>query len=517
MKRIFPGLFVAFILVSALGCKKDKTGDDTLASDKKSFLSFSFKKSANPDLPEDLAATVKNDTIYAEAPSGVPVDKLIADFTFEGKEVSVSNTPQESGKTAHDFSLPVTYTITAENGSQENYVVVFGSDVPMIYLTTAGEAVIEKEEYTGGTIRITAANKNFAFEGPMRIKGRGNSTWGMPKKPYKFKLESKASLLGLPADKTWVLLANYGDKTMMRNELAFELSRRLGLPFTPKATFVEVTLNGKYEGTYQLVEQIEVAKHKVNVEEQSKNASSLPEIAGGYLLEVDGYAWSEPFNVISDHSVPITVHYPDADDATDAQRAYITNYIRDFENALFADNFADPANGYRKYFDVDAFINYYLVNEIMGNSDMLWSTYFAKTRTGKLVAGPVWDFDLAGNQDKRLDDAVNKTMLDNAHEPRAWMNRLIQDKAFMQAVRKRWNEVKSDKVFTLISYLNQLQYKLQVTQKRNFARWPGNMKEPVNQIWNIAGSYDGEVQFLRNFLERRMSWLDGQLQSSRFQ
>ena len=118
------------------------------------------------------------------------------------------------------------------------------------------------------SVLYVSAQENFpaVFESEMKIKGRGNSTWGLPKKPYKIKFDSKKSLMGFPADKEWVLLANYTDKTQLRNELAFFMGRISSFEYTPRTAFVEVIINGVYNGTYQLTEQLKISKNGLEIQ-----------------------------------------------------------------------------------------------------------------------------------------------------------------------------------------------------------------------------------------------------------
>src|SRR5690606_25699190 len=224
--------------------------------------------------------------------------------------------------------------------------------------------------------------------------GRGNSTWGMPKKPYRIKLTDKAGLLGMPADKSWALIANYGDQSLLRNDIAFELSRRLELAYTPRQQYVELFLNGEYQGNYTLTEHIKESKDHIQIDEDN----------GGFILEQDGYAYQEPVFFTTPLDVPITVKFPDEDDITNDELNYIKNHYTAFENRLFSENFSDPNEGYQPYFDLPSFVNYYLVNEICGNTDMVWSMRMFKKsdEDQKIYTGPVWDFDLAFNNDRRI-------------------------------------------------------------------------------------------------------------------
>jgi hypothetical protein len=240
------------------------------------------------------------------------------------------------------------------------------------------------------------ADASYAFDGEMKVKGRGHSTWEMPKKPYKLKLASKASLFGFPADKEWILLANYADKTLLRNSVAMELSRRFGLaytpqPYTPRSRPVELFLNGAYQGTYLFIEQIKIAKERVDIEPMMTTGTAGEALTGGYLLEVDTRL-DEPFHFVTDRYVSFNMKDPDG--SVPEQLEYIRAYVQQAEDVLYSEEFADPESGYASTLAVDTFVDWILVNEIFKNADaqLLGSCWMTKQRgDGKLSMGPVWD------------------------------------------------------------------------------------------------------------------------------
>ncbi|RZM21810.1 MAG: hypothetical protein EOO88_31355, partial [Pedobacter sp.] len=412
--KYFSGICLAFVLLIS-ACKKDEKVEEppvkVLLSDK-AIKTFTFKAAKNSVLGGDVIGEVKGDTIYAVGVAGTNISQLVPEFTFDGVSVKVGETVQTSAVTANDFTKLVTYTVTAEDDSKKSFVVKFiDNGIPAVYIsTTNGVGIDSKDVYVTGTVKLMSNFREVLYDGKTEVKGRGNSTWGMAKKPYRLKLDKKAGLLGMSESKNWVLLANYADKTLMRNELAFMLSRNSGLTFTPDSRYVEVFLNGVYQGSYLLTEQIKEGKDLIDVED------------GGYLLEQDGFAGSEPVHFYTTKNMPVTVKYPDEEEITQTQKDYIKNHFQQFENALFAANFTDPVKGYRKYFDVDSYVNYYIVNEVMGNPDAFWSTYmYKKANDEKIYTGPVWDFDIAVNNDDRLGDQVNGLMFNSAHEPKVWI------------------------------------------------------------------------------------------------
>lgn len=512
--RFLP--FVFFLpLLLFLACTK--TNQTPTPSTDKNFVAFTFKAALNPALPQDIVCEIQGDTIHAVTFSGVDITALKGSFTTTGTNVTIGNEKQVSEQTTHNFSSPTTYTLTAEDGSTKNYVLVFSdTQLPTVYISTNGVPIDSKENYVQGYLRIkNGLSSDSLFGGDLEIRGRGNSTWNMPKKPYKIKLAKKAGLLGLHKSKQWVLLANYADKSLVRNEVGFELSRRIGLAYTPSARFVDLILNGVYVGNYQLTDQIDVDENKVNIKEQPKGAATLPDISGGYLTEVDGFAYTEAVHFTTSRNMAVSVHYPDDDEINSAQIDYITQHFGRFEDSLFSPNFADPVNGYQKYFDLDSYVNWYLVNEIIGNPDIFWSTYLYKNfNNDKLFTGPVWDLDIAANNDERIGDAVNKLMIDVAHEPKTWIHRLMEDKTFRTAVRARWNIIKPQ-VSSISSFVEGLAAQLSESQKKNFQRWD-ILQQKVYLNLQVAGSYGGEVNYLKAYLTNRIAWLDITFNGPRF-
>ena len=499
------------VVLMLQSCLKDEASKPVTPINK-NLISFDFKTLQNGALLQNISGEFVGDTIFVATFSGTNLTNLVPSFFGEGVELSVAGKPQTSNQTPQNFTSPVEYTAKASDGSTRKYVVKFtDTNVPVLYISTNNRPITSKTTYVTGSLKI---KKNITgdslYSGEIEIRGRGNSTWNFPKKPYKIKLGKKAGLLGMNESKQWVLLANYADKTLIRNELGFELSRRFGLAYTSAGRFVEVVLNNVYLGNYELVEQIDVGKNKVNITEQSVPSTN---ITGGYMVELDGFANTEPVNFTTPRNMPISVHYPDDDDIVEAQREYIKNYLVDFENRLFFNDF-DDSTSYKKVFDVDSYVNYYLVNEIMGNSDIFWSTNMYKNQKNAfLFTGPVWDFDIAANNDQRLGNAVNKLMLTAAHNPKQWINRLMQDKFFRSKVRKRWNEMYGK--VSLGIFIDELVKKLAISQKKNFAQWP-ILNEKVHLNFQVAGSYEGEVNYLKNYLSNRILWLNTQFNGSLF-
>lgn len=380
-------------------------------------------------------------------------------------------------------------------------------DLPIVRIITENRAPIEsKDEYIRATLTIDPNGAAFeAFSAPLRIRGRGNSTWAMPKKPYRLKLDEAAPLLGMPANRDWVMLANYADKSLLRTHVAFELGNRVGLAWSPRFRFVEVFINDQYLGTYQLGEQIKVDTDRVNIPEPDEDDIEGSALTGGYLLEIDERLDGDVY-FRTRLGVPFVLDTPE--EPTPEQRAYIESYIQQTEDAIYSPDFADPETGYAAYIDVDSFIHWYLVNEIMKNNDAIFfsSCWMYKQRDDKLFMGPLWDFDIAaGNINYNNNDDPTGWWIRKA----PWINRLFDDPAFEARVRNRWSELKATQIDTILEFIDEWASTLSLAASNNFERWP-----ILDQwVWPnavVTGSYEGEVEYLRSWLETRIAWMDAQ-------
>jgi hypothetical protein len=382
------------------------------------------------------------------------------------------------------------------------------ANLPVLRIVTDNVApIVSKDVYISGQMNLESNVAGAAAViGGLQIRGRGNSTWGMPKKPYRLKLTDRQSLLGMPSSRDWVLLANYSDKTLLRNALALGLGEQIGLAWTPRFAFVEVYLNNRYDGVYLLAENVKVAADRVAIDELAEDDVAADVITGGYLLEVDfrrdGYTMTSA-------TAQLPIVFQDPEEPAPAQEAYIKGYIDAFEAALHSGSFTNPTTGYAAYIDVDSFVRWYLVNELFRNVDAnMWSScWMYKPRGGKLFMGPLWDFDLAaGNAD------YNDAFLTSGWHIRSgpWFSRLFQDPAFLARVRQMWNEIKADELPAMFESLNSNSASLQQAQLNNFQRWP-ILESYVWPNYRIPGSYTGEIEYLRTWLTARMAWIDSQL------
>ncbi|MCU6767477.1 CotH kinase family protein [Barnesiella propionica] len=384
------------------------------------------------------------------------------------------------------------------------------TNLPTLYITTEnGAPVVDKENYVSGNVVIKSSDPTEELSAIAGIRLRGNSTFRMDKKAYRIKFDKKANVLNLPAKaKSWVLLANYADKTLIRNALAFKISTILGFEFTPSVRFVDVVLNGTYLGNYMLTDQIQVDKNRVNVVEQEGTEITEPDITGGYLIEQAGDPTDEPVWFLTEHGMKLVVKSPDSDVINSTQLAYIKKYFADYEKRLFSADFADPEKGYRAMVDTVSLVNWYIACELTGNPDSFWSTYFYKKRSDdKLYYGPLWDYDIAFNNDKRLGDATRKFMRDAAWDPKEWIHQLWRDDWFRDAVCRRWQKLIADDLSgSLLSYIDETAQLIDASQKRNFETWDILDKEVYLENY-LFKTYQEGIDYLKSYVEKRIEFL----------
>lgn len=332
----------------------------------------------------------------------------------------------------------------------------------------------------------------------------------MPKKGYRIKLPTAAGILDMPAERDWVLLANYADKTLMRNYLGMELSRRLGMAWTPRLRYVEVFLNGDFIGNYLLGDHVERGPNRINVTPLTATDNADPNITGGYVIEADFLQYTAPDDLIFyTRYVLFNVKEPDAGDITPQQFDYLRWYTQIVEDAIVTRNF-DPITGYPDLIDVDSFINWYLVKELFRDVDGPFrsSVYLYKERNSKMKMGPLWDFDLAAGN-VNFSDAADPVGW-RIRTKSEWFANLFEDPVFRKKVRDRWRAVKKPHIDTLLRFIDQTATSLNASQQLNFTRW--DILDTY--VWPnpvVTGSYQGEVKYLKDWLSTRIKWMDKNL------
>lgn len=504
-KNILLSILIAFVLFT--GCKENEVVELKSAN----LLSFKFTKEQNPGLTADIRCSVGDDNVTALIQEISSAEGLIPTFAGTFEKVEVNGEEQISGLTPQNFNQKVVYALTGEDGKIRNYEVKIKvyTGIPIVTIETENrQGITSKEDYVNGTVTVSKTpDFEAGYEGTMRIRGRGNATWfSYPKKPYRIKLDSKSEILGMPADRDWVLLAEYCDKSMLREVHAFELSKLMGMPWTPRGHHVEVFLNGSYDGTYYMGEHVKVATDRANI------------AADGFLIENDNYWEQEPISFATARTgMHFTFKHPDPDDmvAGDANYSSVQNYMNEFENALFSADFKNATTGYRKYLDVENFAKWYLLQETIGNIDT--NPYYAlESRSGKLKMYPVWDFEWSlglaaiGNNGWATPPAISP--VDRLYRRDAYYSRLFQDSYFVDAVKAEWQKMKSSYLPALAEIVEAKRENIEYAQRQNFRRW-----QILGQYTSVGltnfGTWEEEVDYAADFLQRRVQWLDTEIQN----
>ena len=470
-------------------------------------LTMEFRMADNSGLSDNVKCEVYSSEgiVNCWLPSLDDPKTLVPRFEFEGTLVMNGLQEVTSGSTAIDFSEPVTLTVTTSKGTKDYIVYVYSyTGLPVMRIDTeSGQFINSKTTYVKAHMRLTedvrTRGAGDVIEADLQIKGRGNSTWwktDWPKKPYRLKFDEKISLLGEHKDRSWVLLANFADKSAIRNHVAFYMGKISNLEYTSSSHFVDLYLNGRYDGTYELCEHLKIANHRVAVGDD------------GFLLEVDSRAVEETdsrYFYIYSLEEPVNIKEPETS-IGDANFNYIENFMVDVDNAMYGFYFKDPALGWQAYLDIDSFVDWYLINEISHNTDarMFTSCFMNLKRGGKLKMGPLWDFDLAfGNTDYDSRGPEGFWIKDAD-----WFGRLFEDRVFVERVKERFDYFYS-RMPDIMREIDATGQYLKYSMAANEKRWHSfyNYGDPNVEIW---GSYQNEVQSLKEYIKKRMEWLKTQ-------
>ncbi len=513
-----------------------------------------------PDIPTEQVGPSTEITVRASPPGQVFSDELTltlqasADvdivYTLDGS-VPESRDPVYTGPITLDESTQLRAVALDIHGDPfgdpiaVSYVRVsaglsdFSSNLPVLVLSSPRSLPESKADLTSFSLQVHTPGDDgrTQLQTPAQdlragLKVRGSSSAGYPKKPYALELWSAEdnqdqadSLLGMPAESDWVLLAPLNfDRAMMRNALTYQLSRDVGR-YAPRTRFVELFAvggNGEldaeaYKGVYVLVERIKRDTERVDIQEMGPQDNSLPELSGGYLFKEDRTAEDESGFTAGtaggtfDFQQPFVAVDPKEAELNFAQTRYLTDTLDILGESLAAPDFQDPESGthYSEQIDQDAWIDHHILNTLPKNPDAFrLSGYFYKDRGGPIVAGPVWDFDrtMGCDDDSRAEDPTwwdpSNITTDTTYifEHGFWLG-LFADPVFQDAYWSRWvallqAELALDRI---LAHVQSMEDELSEAAARNFARWPDYPPR--------GGSYATEVAELTQWLTIRHRWI----------
>jgi hypothetical protein len=379
-------------------------------------------------------------------------------------------------------------------------------------------------------------------EGIAQLQVRGASSRLLAKKSYRFELQNasgedvKLPLLGLPMNSDWILYASYMDKTFARDALAYDIWRDLGY-WAPRMKYVELFVStnfgssvsptpedllrtANYEGLYVLVEKIKRGPERVNTERVNiaklTGSRSGDEPSGGYILKKDRLGPGEAGITLAKTKTLFTLVEPKERNISSAQTQWLSNYLNDFETALFGPDFRDPEQGYAAYIDVDSFIDYHWINDFGNNLDgFRFSQFYHKDRGGKLKMGPLWDWDLSfGNPAYAEIWKTNRwrsNEMSGDTQEYAWFKRLFEDPDFLQRYIDRWSQLRANILSesNLLARVDRLANEVRPHVEKNYDRWP-KLRHRFNPTIAIGPTYEDEVTHLKNWIKGRLAWIDSQ-------
>lgn len=437
-------------------------------------------------------------------------------------------------------------------GYLQHWNIVFGnnpgtpfpftsSNLPLIFIDTEFEEIPDDPKIPvtfhiidNGPGNMNHPGDNPVYTGHLGIELRGSSSQSFPKKSFGIETwddsgnDLKVSLFGMPAETDWILNANFTDKTLMRNAMAYQIWQNMGY-YATRYVFVELFINNRYKGIYVFSEKIKRDADRVNIAKMTETNNTGDAVTGGYIIKVDKQTGSGGDGWVSNYPPPqypngqyiyFQYEYPKAENITPQQKTYIQSYVDSFETALQGPGFANPVTGWRNYAVENTFFDYFIVNEFSKNVDgYRLSTFIHKQRNslgGKLRMGPVWDYDLAWHN---ADYCGGDTFTGWAYQFPCpwdwwqvpfWWNRLLQDPTFANNLNCRWNFLRGNVLSNahINNYIDSLALLLNEPQQRNFMVWDILGIYIWPNPWPYPTSYAGETASLKSWISNRFFWLD---------
>lgn len=404
-----------------------------------------------------------------------------------------------------------------KNGVESDPIKIISKkvEIPIIEIYTKNlEPIKDKKNKIESKLSIydNLDSANNLSNVSLTMKGRGNSSWtNAPKKSYTLKFDSKQNILGMKKHKSWALVANYFDKTLLRNVVAYQLGCDFykNMEWSPTAKYVHLFINEIYNGIYTIVETNKIDENRIDIP-NVEDCTETEEFSNfGFLIEANDRA-DESFNFKTNQGVVFSLKEPDGDDISTEIKDSIEKKVIEVEDCLYSDDFSDieSEHFYEKYLDSDSFIDWWIINELAKNpdSDFFSSCYmYFNPKDKKFYMGPLWDFDL-GFGNINIDDGFDgwKTA------SKFWLQRLMSDPKFKEKAINRWNEKKSFLESYLTNYYNKHVEILNKEEELNFIRWPILGK----QTWKNPASYENrvtyqsEVDYFKEWFENRIEWID---------
>lgn len=380
-----------------------------------------------------------------------------------------------------------------ENSENENSEILYSGTLPVLHIDTKGNApIVSKEEYLNATYYLDALELD-GYESignrenplPLKIRGRGNSSWSnYDKKPYRLKLNSKAALCGLKENKNFVLIPHVGS-VFLREYAGFELGRMIGLPWTPNMTPLEIVLNREYIGRYFLVENIRVDENRVNIFEQPDETTDPAIIPGGWLVELDNYNDPAQIKLQEENGLTLRITYHTPEILSAQQETFLRNEITAMSRAIYEPD--KNSTEWENYIDMDILARYYIVQECIDNADAFHgSTYLYKDAgdNQKWIFGPLWDLSFCFYRTK------NDFIYNNGYwEKYNWIAEIAKFPRFQEKVREIWSDFYSTQYPQIFERLESFAALCAGADEATRNRWEQYDKRPTDEMLREAKRY----------------------------
>ena len=426
-------------------------------------------------------------------------------------------------------------------GTSYSQVTFTDSNLPIVVITQpSGQFINDLTRIVcdmgvidnGPGIRNYMVNPYNNYNGKIAIEVRGSTSQQYPKKSYGFETQdllganNNVPLLGLPIENDWILYGPYPDKTLLRDVLTYDLSRKFG-NYASNWRFCELVIDGEYRGVYILLERIKRDNDRVNIARLDADDLAGDSLTGGYIVKVDkltgevGYSWTSNYNT----EVVMQFHDPEFDQLNPIQASYMENFIGEFEDVIWGPQFDDPLVGYSNYIETTSFYDFFILQELGRTVDGYRSSSFMhKGKTsgawnGKLIAGPMWDFNLSyGNADYCNANLTTgwqynfDEVCDFTSAIPFWWEKLLASNSYKNGLKCRWEELRKGPLQTdsINYFIDSMANYLQEGRIRNFEKWP-IIGVYVN--WNsfVGNTYQEDLNFLKTYIEERSIWIDNNL------
>lgn len=423
--------------------EKEEEPEEESSEPTELYMYISILKSYNSNIYQDVTFNVSYDdlnTTFAQSLSSSTTEFILT-FTTNAEDVFVGSTEIISNESLVDLSGETIFTLVADNGATVgtftlNLTISEDSTTPHIYIDVAnGAEITSKDYYLDAVISISGGSDyDDLVDTDATVKGRGNSTWGYAKKPYKIKFNSKTPVLGLEKEKDWVLLANYQDPTLMLNPLAMKIGDLFDIPYANHMIATDLTINGTYRGSYTLTEQIEIKEARVNLSDD------------GYILELDTYFDEDYKEYSALLRLPVMLKDGNVDSQSDFDA--IMDEFNEMEAIIMDSNF--PDNDYKDIIDIESVAAFILTNQMMLNMEVSRhpkSFYLHKDKDAKFFLGPIWDFDwVCGYETGGYFSSVTLDLLSyySTASPSKFLNQFFKDPEFVAVYKAKWEQFENN-------------------------------------------------------------------------